>query len=94
MADSATNNLTQIGKKQKQSYISNETWNVIEERNACRANVDTDKEKDLNKQIKKKADADKLSYTINKLQQGIHLKEKWQGIKDGTSKFVPTFYQW
>ena len=29
--------------------------------------------------------------TINKLEQGRTLKEKWQGIKDRQRKFVPNF---
>ena len=54
MADAAKHILVEIDKQNKHKYyISNETWNLIEERNACREQGDVEKDKDLNKQIKK-----------------------------------------
>ena len=32
-----------------------------------------------------------MCHNVNKLEQGANLKEKWQGIKDSKSKFIPTF---
>ena len=78
-------------KKQRKCYISNDTWKFIEERTACREKGDPEKEQHLNKQIRRKADAGRLSFTIHKLEQGINLKEKWLGIKDCKGKLVPTF---
>ena len=87
---SAKNNLTEIDKHQKHSYSSNDTWNFIEERNASRKRGYVEREKRLNKDMKKKADADKQNFVVNKLEQCINLKEKWQGITDRKGKTVPT----
>ena len=91
LLEAAGNNFDIIDPKQKQSYISKKTWDLIEERDAHRKAGRSEDEKETNKKIKKQADDDKLSHTINKLEQGANLKEKWQGIKDSKSKFVPTF---
>ena len=40
----------------------------------AKQNGDVDKEKQLNNDIKKKADADKQNFVINKLEQGINTK--------------------
>ena len=91
LADSASNNLTEISPHQKKSYITEPTWEQIEKRNVCRQQGDIDEEQVLNKKIKKMADTDKELFTVNKLEQAAGQKEKWQGIKDCKSKFVPNF---
>ena len=58
--------------KQKTSYISNDAWNLVEERDACRNQGNIEKEKSPNKEIKKKADADKSPFIVNKREQGIN----------------------
>ena len=91
LSDSASRNLTEIDSSHTKSYISDVTWTLIEERDASRTSGDVEKEQRLSKGIKKKADADKQNFVVNKLEQGINLKEKWQGIKDRKGKFVPNF---
>ena len=91
LISAAKNNFDAIDPKQKQSYISKDTWKLIEQRDAHRREGRSEEEKKLNKEIKKQADNDKTSHTINKLEQAANLKDKWQGIKDCKSKFTPTF---
>ena len=85
------NNLDAIDPKQRKHYISMKTWDLIEERDKHRKAGRSEEEQETNKNIKKQADEDKLCHTVNKLEQGANLKEKWQGIKDSKSKCVPTF---
>ena len=50
-----------------------------------------DKEKELTKKIKKAADKDKEDYILETLKELLELKEKWRGIKNLKSNFVPNF---
>ena len=65
----------------------------IEERDKHRKAGRSEEEQETNKTIsfKKQADEDKLCHTVDKLEQGANLNEKWQGIKDSKSKCIPTF---
>ncbi len=50
---------------------------------------EAEKENELTKQIKKSADEDKNKYCINMLEEGISLREKWQGIKRHKKQVTP-----
>ena len=90
--NSAKNNLDVIDPKQRNPYISKKTWDLIEERDKHRKAGRSEDEQETNKILfkHKQADEDKLCHIVNKLEQGANLKEKWQGIKDSKSKFIPT----
>ena len=91
MHAAAQSHLTEISPEQRNNYISKETWNFIEERQTQRQLGEAEKEKELTKKIKKAADDDKTEYCIKRLEEGISLREKWQGIKRHKKQVTPHF---
>ena len=47
--------------------------------------------KDLTYRIRKGADEDKLKYVISNLEEGLTLKEIWQGTKQEKRQVIPFF---
>ena len=82
---------TPISKEQKQSYISQDTWNLVEERQQARNSGDADKETELIKSIRKSANQDKKRDRLSKPEDYIDLREKWTSIKRKKSKYTPHF---
>eukprot|EP00974_Lingulodinium_polyedra_P093352 9041645-Lingulodinium_polyedra.AAC.1 len=59
MKEAALEAFEQLPKGQKKDYISTYTWDLIEERNSARAGGDAEREKRLNKDIKRCARTDR-----------------------------------
>ncbi len=89
MKHAADTQLTQISRLQKQHYLTQATWQLIEERQACRDRGDTINEQIVNRKIKKEAKKDKRAHRIKEMEEGIRLKEKWNGIKKERKIFTP-----
>ena len=91
MKKAAQEKLTKIEREQKQSYITEETWNLIKERQKSREDGDFMKEDALTKEIKKKADRDKLNYELDQFNEYAGQREKWIGIKFSKKIHTPNF---
>ena len=61
----------------KQEYITAETWELIEERQIARNNNDWNKERELNKSIKKHAKEDKIKWRKDRLEEFTNIKTAW-----------------
>ena len=77
---------------QTHSYISQHTWQMIEDRQRARENNQLEEEKRLNREIAKNARKDKQQWKIQKLSNLTDSKECWKQIKYEKSDFTPNFY--
>ena len=79
-------------KEQNQSYISQQTWNLIEQRHVSRNRGQGDEEKRLNVEIARSARKDKQRWRLQKLQDLSDKKKAWQSIRFENKAFTPSFY--
>ena len=85
--------LGEISPEQRKSYISAETWKLIEERQQAREAEDPEKEKQLTAQIKQKANEDQRKHKITELEKAGTIKERWHGVNSQREAFAPIFNQ-
>lgn len=88
---SARKTLDAVSPKQKKQYISQYTWELIEQRQRARESGDAEEEKNLTKLIKTAARKDKQNYVVQTLETRGSAREQWQGIKNLKTKFVPNY---
>ena len=84
LTDTITNTIPTFTHKPKQPWITNTTWELIEQRNTARQAQNDELEQQLSKQIKKAARTDKTNWLKEQLEhsaQCISAKDKWQWIK-------------
>ncbi len=89
--EAAEDTLTKMPPEQKQPYIGEETWNVLEEKWKANEDRDFEKVKTLDKTIRDRIRKEKQEY---KLAQFLEIDEqgyKWDGRKSVKKKFSPTF---
>jgi hypothetical protein len=60
--------LTKIPTEQKQAYLSEATWNLIENRQAARAQSNSDLKQQLNAAMKRSARCDKKKWKLRMLE--------------------------
>ena len=89
----AEETLTALDPAQKRSYISEDTWKLIQGRQTCREKGEVEKEKTFTAQIKEKATEDHKQYQIVELEKAGTLKERWQGVNSHRKTFTPKFNQ-
>ena len=85
--------LTKIPTEQKQAYLSEATWDLIENRQAARAQSNSDLEQQLNAAIKRSARCDKKKWKLRMLEDFSSARAKWKGVKLEKSTFKPSFYK-
>jgi exonuclease III len=85
--------LTKIPTEQKQTYLSEATWGLIENRQAARAQSNSDLEQQLNAAIKRSARCDKKKWKLRMLEDVSSARAKWKGVKfeKSTFKLKPFF---
>ena len=77
--------------KQKQTYISEDTWKLIEDRQAMHEEGKGEEVTRITKKIEQSARKDKIRHRKETLEQGTQMKEKWQGVKQEKRQFQPSF---
>ena len=77
----ASRTLTPISSKQKQDYLSEETWQKIVDRQTAHENGDQQAVRDLSTQIKVLARRDKRIATFDSIREIPDQRERWTGIK-------------
>ena len=85
--------LIKIPFEQKTSYISEETWQLIQRRQEARNNGQTQVEKHLTLCVKRQAKLDKKKWRLDRLEDWKTPKSKWAGIKFEKKVFTPSFYK-
>ena len=65
----AANTLTEIPKAQKQPYIKEDTWDLLQRKTQAKENRDWEMVKTLEKQIRLKVRSDKENYRLEQLQE-------------------------
>ena len=85
--------LTKIPCEQMKSYISEETWELIQKRQEARNNGQTQVEKHLTQCVKTQAKLDKKKWRLKRLEDWTTPKSKWAGIKPEKKAFTPSFYK-
>ena len=91
MLNRAAENFTPIPPKQKQSYLTEKTWNLITKRQEAHEKGNEEECTKLSKQIRKAADKDKFEFQKSEFEKGATQKEKWEGIKTAKKNYTPTF---
>ena len=84
--------LTKIPIEQKKSYISEETWELIQRKQEARNNGQTQVEKHLTQCVKRQANLDKKKWRLERLEDWTTPRSKWAGIKAEKKMFTPFFY--
>ena len=92
VASAAEEHLAPIDDRQNREYISEQTWQLILDREAARSRGDAAKEQTLNREIKKGARKDKKSWRLEKLETWSDSRTNWKHIKAEKAEFKPNFY--
>lgn len=79
-------------KKQNRHYLTEGTWRLIEQRQQARTRHDHDREKTLNAEIKKQAQADKTAWKIQQLETLTDTRQAWKEIRTTKHNYSPNFY--
>ena len=79
-------------RNQIRNYISQHTWQLIENRQRARDNNLTEEEKRLNREITKNAKHDKQQWKLQKFNDLTDPKECWKHIKREKSTFTHNYY--
>ena len=93
----AENSLTKVPPNIRQSYISEDTWKKIEERDKLEAEQNPEhaqKIKDLKKEMRKSTKKDKKQALLEKFNENPEDKNKkgfWKAVKMLKSKIRPKF---
>ena len=82
MLEVANQTLRAIDMKQKQDYISEETWQKIVARQRAHENGNLPALKDPSSQIKNLARRDKRNAILESIQGLPNQREKWSGVKN------------
>ncbi len=70
-------------------YLSEKTWEMIEQRQTLRVDGKMGEVKEMTKQIAKAAKQDRLQDMVNTQEDLTDQKEKWTGIKQLKTKSLP-----
>lgn len=89
----AEGTLEDISPEQRKSYISADTWKLIEERQQAREAEDPENEKQLTAQIKQKANEDQRKHKITEFEKAGTIKERWHGVNSQMKAFARRFNQ-
>ena len=75
----------------EQSYISDKTWELIEERWKAKYQHELDKEEELYKKVKRSVQKDKRKFIMNSIKEITDQREKWTGVKSMKIFFTPLY---
>ena len=89
--ETASQTLTKIDPKQKQEYLSRETWQKIVDRQQAHVSGNLEVVKDLSYQIKNLVRRDKRCAVFDSIREIPEQKEKWMGIKNLKKEHNPRF---
>jgi hypothetical protein len=87
--EAAEQHWPRMGAEQKKSYLSNETWNLIQSRQQARFAGDHELEMSLHKKVRKAARRDRLAWLDDQLKEKDNPKESWKYLKIIKKKYVP-----
>ena len=93
IAQAAACSLTKLSHRQQRGYISRNTWDLIEKRQAAHEQGRNVEVIELNRNISVNAKKDKRSHVLDSLKEMPAQKEKWQGVRGLKSGFKPRFTQ-
>ena len=91
LQESAEKTLTEVSAKQNKDYITEKTWELMEQREKAIAQGDKFEADHLNKQIKYAVKEDKRAAKLEQLKEIDERGYKWEGIKRLKSTFTPKF---
>ena len=95
IASAADLHLSPVNPEIKKPYISNSTWQLIQDRNLAWNTAHTNKQmKTMNNKISNEAKKDKKNHTIEKFNENPADKNKknlWRAVKDMKRKYTPSY---
>ena len=93
IAQAAACSLTKLSHRHKRGYISRNTWDLIEKRQAAHEQGRNVEVIELNRNISVNAKKDRRNHVLDGLKEMPAQKEKWQGVRGLKSGFKPRFTQ-
>jgi len=87
----AEDRLTEIPPNQKQPYISEKAWGLMEKRQKQLEENNWTEARETNNEIKKQVKQDKIDYKLEQLEEIDKDGYKWDGLKQLKQKFTPKF---
>ena len=84
--------LTKQDRSQNHGYLSEHTWQLIQERQISREQNQVMEEKRLNREISRSAKNDRQTWKTQRLGDLTNPRECWKAIKFEKSNFMPNFY--
>ena len=88
----ATHYFCKRSKEQHQSYISQQAWSLIEQRQGSRNRGQLEEEKRLNVEIARSARKDKQRWRLQKLKDLSDKRKAWRSIRFENKACAPSFY--
>ena len=92
MKEAAQSHFQAKSSRQNREYLSGHTWQLIQSRQEARVRTDYQTENLLNREIKKHAWKDKISWRTDKLADLTDTKNAWKQIRFEKQAFTPRFY--
>ena len=89
--DAAKNTLPQKNKEIKQSYITDQTWNLIKERQQIWHKQKQGNLQEINKEIKKACRRDRTNAILAQIENTTLNSPNWKSIKDLKHIYTPNF---
>jgi len=91
MKDASNTKFDPIPLTQRRSYISQHTWDLIQQRQAAHAAHDNTTTKELTAKIKREAKKDRKQFLLDSLQESADPRAQWVALKKLTKKSTPNF---
>ena len=91
LKEAAEKYFTKVNPLIKKSYISQQTWELIQKRQRIHEGKEEGNLKQCIKQVKKAVIADRSKYVIDKLQDTTKQKPNWKPIKELRINYTPNF---
>ena len=80
-----------LPRQQRKSYLSDETWRLIELKRQYRIIGDKQAEIETRKLVRRSARKDKVTHLVNSFEKAQHVEDRWKSIGSARRKFVPRF---
>ena len=88
---SARESFSHLPRQQRKSYLSDETWRLIELKRQYRIIGDKQAEIETRKLVRRSARKDKVTHLVNSFENAQHVEDRWKSIRSARKKFVPRF---
>lgn len=88
---SARESFSPLPRQQRKSYLSDETWRLIELKRRYRIIGDKQAEIETRKLVRHSARKDKVTHLVNSFENAQHVEDRWKSIRSARKKFVPRF---